>query len=111
MYSRFTILVIYVVLASGMQQSDSACVYIYTCTHIYLDFTYIFRLYSDFSYIFKLYIQIIYIYARILFLYRLLKHIEYLLCSPGNYVWSLVMEHENVRKKNVHMEKNKEIKN
>ena len=34
-----------------------------------------------------------------------------LLSSTGNYVWSLVMEHENVRKKNVHMEKNKEIKN
>ena len=26
-----------------------------------------------------------------------------LLCSTGNYVWSLVMEHDNVRKKNVYM--------
>ena len=26
-----------------------------------------------------------------------------LLCSPGSYVWSLVIEHENVRKKNVYM--------
>jgi len=25
-----------------------------------------------------------------------------LLCSTGNYVWSLVMEHDNVRKKNVY---------
>ena len=28
---------------------------------------------------------------------------EILLCSPGNYVWSLMMEHDNVRKKNVYM--------
>ena len=26
-----------------------------------------------------------------------------LLCSTGNYVWSLVMETDNGRKKNVHM--------
>ena len=28
---------------------------------------------------------------------------EILLCSIGNYVWSLIMEHDNVRKKNIHM--------
>ena len=28
---------------------------------------------------------------------------EILLCSTGNYVWSLTKEHENVRKKNVYM--------
>ena len=28
---------------------------------------------------------------------------EILLCSTGNYVWSLMMEHDNVRKKNVYM--------
>ena len=28
---------------------------------------------------------------------------EILLCSTGNYVESLMMEHENVRKKNVYM--------
>ena len=28
---------------------------------------------------------------------------EILLCSPGNYVWLLVTEHDNVRKKNVYM--------
>jgi len=28
---------------------------------------------------------------------------EILLCSPGNYVWSIMMEHDNVRKKNVYM--------
>ena len=28
---------------------------------------------------------------------------EILLCSTGNYVWSLTMEHDNVRKKNVYM--------
>ena len=28
---------------------------------------------------------------------------EMLLCSTGNYVWSLMMEHDNVRKKNVYM--------
>ena len=28
---------------------------------------------------------------------------EILLYSPGNYVWSLVMEHNNVRKKNLYM--------
>ena len=28
---------------------------------------------------------------------------EILLCSTGNYVWSLVIEHDNVRKKNVYM--------
>ena len=28
---------------------------------------------------------------------------EILLCSPANYVWSLMMEHENVRKWNVYM--------
>ena len=28
---------------------------------------------------------------------------EILLCSTENYVWSLMMEHDNVRKKNVHM--------
>ena len=27
---------------------------------------------------------------------------EIVLCSTGNYVWSLVMEHENVKKKNVY---------
>ena len=27
---------------------------------------------------------------------------EILLCGTGNYVWSLVMEHENVRKKSVY---------
>ena len=28
---------------------------------------------------------------------------EILLCSTGNYVWSLIMEHDNVKKKNVYM--------
>ena len=28
---------------------------------------------------------------------------EILLYSTGNYAWSLMMEHDNVRKKNVHM--------
>ena len=28
---------------------------------------------------------------------------EILLCSTGNYVWSLMTEHDNVRKKNVCM--------
>ena len=28
---------------------------------------------------------------------------EILLCSTGNYVWSLMMEHDNVRKKNIYM--------
>ena len=28
---------------------------------------------------------------------------EILLYSTGNYVWSLVMEHDNVRKKNVYI--------
>ena len=28
---------------------------------------------------------------------------EILLCSTGNYVWSLMMEHDNVRKKDVYM--------
>ena len=28
---------------------------------------------------------------------------EILLCSTGNSVWSLVMEHDHVRKKNVYM--------
>ena len=28
---------------------------------------------------------------------------EILLCSTGKYVWSLMMEHDNVRKKNVYM--------
>ena len=28
---------------------------------------------------------------------------EILLCSTGNYVWSLMMVHDNVRKKNVYM--------
>jgi len=28
---------------------------------------------------------------------------EVLLCSTGNYVWSLMMDHDNVRKKNVYM--------
>ncbi len=28
---------------------------------------------------------------------------EILLCSTVNYVWSLMMEHDNVRKKNVYM--------
>ena len=28
---------------------------------------------------------------------------EMLLCSTGNYVWLLVMEHDNVRKNNVYM--------
>ena len=28
---------------------------------------------------------------------------EILLYSTGNYVWSLTMEHDNVRKKNVYM--------
>ena len=28
---------------------------------------------------------------------------EVLLCSTGNYVLSLMMEHDNVRNKNVHM--------
>ena len=26
-----------------------------------------------------------------------------LLCSTGNYAWSLMMKHDNVRKKNVYM--------
>ena len=29
--------------------------------------------------------------------------IEILLCKTGNYVWSLMMEHDNVTKKNVYM--------
>ena len=28
---------------------------------------------------------------------------EILLCGPGNYAWSLMMEPDNVRKKNVYM--------
>ena len=28
---------------------------------------------------------------------------EILLCSTGNYIWSLMMEHDNVRKRNVSM--------
>ena len=28
---------------------------------------------------------------------------EILLCSPGNYKWSLMMEDDNVRKKNVYL--------
>ena len=28
---------------------------------------------------------------------------EILLCSTGNYVWSLMMEHDNVRKNNVYI--------
>ena len=28
---------------------------------------------------------------------------EILLCSTGNYVWSLMLEHDNVRKKTVYM--------
>ena len=28
---------------------------------------------------------------------------EILLCSTGNYIWSFMMEHDNVRKKNVYM--------
>ena len=28
---------------------------------------------------------------------------EILLCSTGNYVWSLMMEHDNVREKNVYI--------
>ena len=28
---------------------------------------------------------------------------EILQCSAGNYVWSLMMEHDNVRKNNVYM--------
>ena len=28
---------------------------------------------------------------------------EILLCSTGNYIWSLMMEHDNVRKKNLYM--------
>ena len=28
---------------------------------------------------------------------------EILLYSPENYIWSLMMEHDNVRKRNVHM--------
>ena len=28
---------------------------------------------------------------------------EILLYSTGNFIWSLVMEHDNVRKKNVYM--------
>ena len=28
---------------------------------------------------------------------------EILLCSTGNYVWSLMMEHDNVRKKSVYI--------
>ena len=28
---------------------------------------------------------------------------EILLCSTGNYVWSLMIEYDNVRKKNVYM--------
>ena len=28
---------------------------------------------------------------------------EILLCIPGNYVWSLMLEHDNVRKKNVYL--------
>ena len=28
---------------------------------------------------------------------------EILLCSTGNYVWSLMMEHDNVRKKNTYI--------
>ena len=28
---------------------------------------------------------------------------EILLCKTGNYVWSLIMEHDNVRKRNVYM--------
>ena len=28
---------------------------------------------------------------------------EIQLCSTGNYVWSFMMEHDNVRKKNVYM--------
>ena len=31
------------------------------------------------------------------------KNDFYLLCSTGNYVWSLMMEPDNVRKKNVYM--------
>ena len=28
---------------------------------------------------------------------------EILLCSPGKYVWSIMMEHDNVRNNNVYM--------
>ena len=28
---------------------------------------------------------------------------EILLYTPGNYIWSLMMEHDNVRKKNIYM--------
>ena len=28
---------------------------------------------------------------------------EILLCSTGNYVWSLMMEHDNVRKKSIYV--------